>query len=55
MEGQNVLHSNLAVKNAVSVMKRCKDNFIFCFSQLAGSTHITTPNNFLASLRELAG
>ena len=52
MERQNVTN---AVTNAVSVTKYCKDNSILCLLQLVGSTHVTTPNSFLASLRELAG
>ena len=49
MEGQR------DITNVVPVMKSCKGNCILCFSQLAGSTHVTTPNSFLESLRELAG
>ena len=55
MEGKIVLRSSLAVTNIVSVIESCKSNFILCFPQLAGSTHVTTPTDFLASLRELAG
>ena len=55
MEGQIVPRSSLAVTNIVSVIESCKSNFILCFPQLAGSTHVTTPTDFLASLRELAG
>jgi len=45
---------SLTVTNSASVMKYCKDNLNF-FLQLVGSTHVTTPNNFLASLKELTG